>query len=90
MPIHLQSFIFFLPDESGEEEAVYPLTKEEEEVETMRSWIEAGDFPAQPEGEAKALLIEVGPSSCVYLPIDMKLPIMALTFTCFFFFAFRV
>ena len=44
--IHLQSFVLFLLDESTEEEVAYPLTKEEEEVETMRSWIEAGGFPA--------------------------------------------
>ena len=56
----------------------------------MRSWIEVGGFPAQLEGEAKALLTEVGPFSCFYLPIDMKLSIMVLTFTCFFFFAFRM
>ena len=74
---HLQSFILFLLDESTEGEVAYPLTKEEEEVETMRSWIEAGGFPAWPEGEAKAVLMEVGPSSCIYLPIYMKLSMMA-------------
>ena len=44
--IHLQSLISFLLDESMEEEVVYPLTMEEEEVDTMRSWMEVGGFPA--------------------------------------------
>ena len=68
MLIPLQSFVLSSLDESTEEEVAGPLTKEEEEVETMRSWIEAGGFPAWPEGEAKAVLMEVGPPSCIYLP----------------------
>ena len=36
-----------------------PLMKEEEEVEVMHSWVEAGGFPAHPEEEAKELLAEV-------------------------------
>ena len=66
--IYLQSFILSFLDESTEGEMAGPLTKEEEEVETMRSWIKVGGFPAQPEGEAKAVLMEVGPPSCIYLP----------------------
>ena len=49
------STISFL-DESEEEGVVQPLITEEEEVEVMQSWIEAGGFPAQPEEEAKGLL----------------------------------
>ena len=66
--LYLQSFIPSLLDESTEGDMPGLLTKQEEEVETMRSWIEVGGFPAWPEGEAKAVLMEVGPPSCVYLP----------------------
>ena len=45
--------IIFPLDESEEEERVKLLTKEEEEVDVMCSWMEAGGFPAQPEEEAK-------------------------------------
>ena len=49
-----------------------PLTKEEEEVEVMQSWVEAGDFPAQPEEEAKGLLAEASlfPCSPFFLPLS--------------------
>ena len=40
------------------------LTKEEEEVDVLQSWVEAGGFPAHPEEEAKELLAEVGPFTC--------------------------
>ena len=56
------STIFSFLDVSEEEGAVQPLCKEEEEVEVIRSWEEAGFFPAQPEEEAKGLLSEVGSS----------------------------
>ena len=55
---------FPLPDESEEKGAAQPHSKEEEEVEVMRSWMEVGGFPAQQEEEAKGLLSEVGSSSC--------------------------
>ena len=58
------STIFSFLDESKEEGAVQPLSKEEEEVEVMRSWVEAGGFPAQQEEEAKGLLSEEGSSPC--------------------------
>ena len=41
-----------------------PLTKEEEEIEVMQSWVEAGGFPALPEEEAKGLLAEASSSPC--------------------------
>ena len=46
-----------------------PLSKEEEVVEVMRSWMEAGGFLAQQEEEAKGLLSEVGSSS--YPPFSL-------------------
>ena len=50
---------------------VKPLTKEEEEVEVMLSWVEAGGFPAQPEEEANGLLAEA--SSCPCPPFSLPL-----------------
>ena len=41
-----------------------PLMKEEEEVEVMWSWVEAGGFPACPEEEVKEFLAEVSSFSC--------------------------
>ena len=40
--------------------------KEEEEVEVMWSWVEAGGFPAHPEEAAKELLAEVSSFSCFF------------------------
>ena len=40
------------------------LTKEEEGVEVMQSWVEAGGFQARPEEEAKGLLAEASSSPC--------------------------
>ena len=67
-PVLISTFstIFAFLDESEEEGAVEPLSKEEEEVEVMRSWVEVGGFPAQPEEEAKGLLSEA--SSCPLVP----------------------
>ena len=47
----LYSYPFFFTissflDESEEEGAVQPLSKEEEEVEVMKSWVEVGGLPA--------------------------------------------
>ena len=58
-------------DESKEEERAKLLTKEEEEVDVMCSWVEAGGFPACPEEEAKGLLAEVSlfPCSPSFLPL---------------------
>ena len=71
------------------------LTKEEEEVDVMQSWVEAGGFPAQPEEEAKGLLAEASSSPCppFYLPLStsqliLNLPLKSLhsilTFSLFF------
>ena len=53
-----------LLDESEEEGVVQLLTKEEEEIEVMQSWVELGGFPAWPEEEAKGLLAEASLSPC--------------------------
>ena len=75
--------------------AAQPLSKEEEEVEVMRSWVEVGGFPAQPEEEAKGILSEVGLSSCppFSLPhstfqLTLSFPLQSLhsILTLFFFF----
>ena len=42
------------------------LTKEEEEVEVMQSWVEAGGFPAQPEEEEASL----SPCPPFFLPLS--------------------
>ena len=66
VPIHLQSFILFLLDESTEEEMVLPHSKEE--VNVLRSWVEVGGFPAHPEVEAKELLTKVSSYLCSLSP----------------------
>ena len=58
------STLFSFLDESEEEGSVQPLSKEEEEVEVMRHWVEVGGFPAQPEEEAKGLLSEASLFPC--------------------------
>ena len=54
-------FFFFFLDESVE-----AVAKKEEEVEVLRSWVEAGGFPTRPEEEAKSVMMEVSPPSCAY------------------------
>ena len=55
-----------------------PLTKEEEEVEVMQSWVEAGGFPACPEEEVKELLAEVSSFSWVFI-LSMPLHLVIST-----------
>ena len=50
----------FLTEKSTEEEAPWPLTKEEEDINTLWSLMQVGGFPAWPEEEAPRLLVEVG------------------------------
>ena len=57
-----------------------PLSKEEEEVEVMGSWMEAGGFPVQQEEEAKWLLSEVGSSSCPPFSLPLSTFQLALNF----------
>ena len=47
---------------SGEERKL--LTKEEEDVDILCSWMEVGGQPALPEGEAQGLLAEVSKFPC--------------------------
>ena len=58
----------FFSDESIEGTPVIPPTKQEEEVAIMRSWVKVGGFPTWPEEEAKTVMMEVSPPSCVYHP----------------------
>ena len=58
-----------LSDESErEEERERLLTQEEEDIDTIRSWVEVGGHPACQEGEAKELLTEVK-----YIPLSLSL-----------------
>ena len=59
---------------------VQPLSKEEEEVKVMRSWVEVGGFPAQQEEEAKGLLSEVGLSPCPPFSLPLSTFQLALNF----------
>ena len=74
------STILSFLDESGEERAVQPLSKEEEEVEVMRSWVEVGGFAAQPEEEAKGLLSEASLSPCPPFSLPLSTSQLALNF----------
>ena len=47
---------------------VLPHSKEEEEVDVLRSWVEVRSFPARPEVEAKKLLTEVSSYPCSPFP----------------------
>ena len=61
----LPFFITFPLDESEEEdEKAKPMTKEEEDVDVLCSWMEVGGHPAHPEEEAKGLLAEVNAFLC--------------------------
>ena len=40
------------------------MTKEEEDVDILHSWMEVGGQPALPEGEAQGLLAEVSKLPC--------------------------
>ena len=50
------------------------MTKEEEDVDILHSWIEVGGQPALPEGEAQGLLAEVSKFPCL-LPFHLPLSI---------------
>ena len=53
------------------------MTKEEEDVDVLHSWIEVGGLPAHPEEEAKGLLAEV--NAILYLfPFHLPLSIPCL------------
>ena len=60
-----------------------PLMKEEEEVEVMHSWVEAGGFPACPKEEAKELLAEVSSFPCFSIPPTSLHLVIGTEFCCF-------
>ena len=75
MLISTFSTIFSFLDELEEEEAVQPLSKEEEEVDVMRSWVEMGAFqPIQrrkPRGYCQRQVCSpVPPSPFLALPFN--------------------
>ena len=57
---------FPLSDESEEEERAKPMTKEEEDVDLLCSWMEVGGHPPHPEEEAKGLLAEIDAFPCFF------------------------
>ena len=70
---------FSLSDDSEEEngEERRPMTKEEEDIDILHSWMEVGGQPALPEGETQGLLAEVSKFPCplfaFYLPLSILL-----------------
>ena len=60
-----------------------PITKEEEDVDVIRSWMEVGGHPAHPNEEAKGLLSEVMHSSVFFLFTLLSLPLICLFATNF-------
>ena len=67
------------------------MTKEEEDVDILCSWMEVGGQPALPEGEAQGLLAEVSKLPCPLFPYSLSfsfypfnlLPILSLTILMF-------
>ena len=55
----------FLDESEQEGEKERPLTREEEDLDIIRSWVEVGGHPARQEGEAKELLAEVNIFPCL-------------------------
>ena len=80
---HSYCFTISFSDESKEEGAGHPLTKEEEDVEEMQSWMEVGGCPAHPEEEAKGLLKEVSssPGSPFLPPLSTSHPTLISSLT---------
>ena len=84
---HSNCFIISFSDESEEEGAGHLLTKEEEDVKVMWSWMEVGGCPAHPEEEAKGLLAETSssPGSPFLLPLSTSHPTLISSLTIFAF-----
>ena len=55
----------------------HPLTREEEDIEVMQSWMEVGGLPAHPEEEAKGLLAEAS------LPLISHSAFLSPLLTCY-------
>ena len=64
---HITPLCSFLDESEQEGEKERPLTREEEDLDIIRSWVEVGDHPARQEGEAKELLAEVNIFPCLSL-----------------------
>ena len=85
---HSYCFTISFLDESKEEGAGHPLTKEEEgDVKVMQSWMEVGGCPAHPEEEARGLLAEASssPGSPFLLPLSTSHPTPISSLTIFAF-----
>ena len=80
------SFLYLSPSDESEEEdgKMRPSTKEEEDVDMIRSWMQVGGHPAHPEEEAKGLLLEVNAFLC-FFSFHLSLSISHLL-TCYQFF----
>ena len=87
LQIHLCTCLHFLSSqlapsddsEEGDEEARRPMTKEEEDIDILRSWMEVGGHPAHPEEEAQGLLAEASKFPCLFpfhLPLAYLLSIL--------------
>ena len=81
------STIFSFPDESEEEGAAQPHSKEEEKVEVMRTWMEARGFSNPTRGRSlgafvrgRFVLLSPILPSFFYFPIDIKFSFITLVF----------
>ena len=74
----------FLDESEQEGEKERPLTREEEDLDIIRSWVEVGGHPARQEGEAKELLAEVNIFPCLSLSSYLICYQFPLTTFCIF------
>ena len=74
----------FLDESEQEGEKGQPLTREEEDLDIIRSWVEVGGHPARQEGEAKELLAEVIIFPCLSLSSYLICYQFPLTTFCIF------
>ena len=80
LPLLFLFFYNFSPsDDSKEEnrEVRRPMTKEEEDIDILQSWLEVGGQPALPEGEAQGMLAEVSKFPC---PLPLHFIFLFLSF----------
>ena len=66
LPLFFHNFSLLDDSKEGNEEERRPMTKEEEDVDILHSWMEVGGQPALPEGEAQGLLAEVSKFPCLF------------------------
>ena len=74
----------FLDGSEQEGEKERPLTREEEDLDIIRGWVEVGGHPARQEGEAKELLAEVNIFPCLSLSSYLICYQFPLTTFCIF------